>query len=172
MRINLLPEPSWSQRIRRWVLPSLTTVLLLINVLLIGLWIRADLLIREQENRLAQMEQEMLQLQPAYEEHSRMMRLAEQSDVLEQWAASRPSLRSDLQRLASLLPNRSYITHVELLDEATYWVRAILPDMESVSTYAHATEQHAEIAQVQVLGIEEKEEGLQLEFYATMNRNG
>lgn len=172
MRINLLPEPSWLDRVRQWVLTGLAAVLLLANGLLVAFWVGANVALKAQENQMADIEQEIAALQPAYEEHLRLMWLAEQHDVLTQWAASRPSLRADLELLASLLPNQSYITHVELLNEETYWLRAMLPDMASVSTYTRETERHPEIVRVQVLGVERKEKGFQLELQATIHRNG
>jgi hypothetical protein len=172
MRINLLPEPSPGQQLRRWILLGLAVALVLANVFLVVTWAGANLQLRQQESLLAETERKIRRLQPAYEEQNRLASLSQQSQVLTEWAASRPALRADLRLLASLLPRQSFITRVELLDEATFSVRAMLPDMASVATYLRVTEEHPEIARVQVLGVQREKQWFQLELQMTMNRNG
>lgn len=170
MQINLLPAPSLTKRLRHWTAMGLVAVLLAMNALLVFFWAGAHMLMQQQNDALVKAQREIRQLQPAYEEQNRLMTLSKQYEVLTEWANSRPPVRTDLELLASLLPSRGYITNVELLDERTYWIRAMLPDMAAVASYMYAAERQREIAQVKALGVERKEAGIQLEMQTTMDR--
>lgn len=157
MQINLLPQPSPLQQIRSIVLMSVAGAMVLVN-----LWIGVSLLGANREKNiqaqiLQDADRQIETLQVTLKKQKKLETEAGLYQVLAEWSASRPNFRSEIHLLSSLLPENSFLRQMEFLEERTFAIQAVFPNMESVSTYLRFLEEEPEIEEILVENVTRRE---------------
>lgn len=157
MQINLLPQPSPVHRARNILLYSLAGALLLVNFWLLSSIVASHFEKKQQELILQDTNRQIEALQDELEERNKLELLSRRYEVLTEWSASRPLFRADVHLLSSLLPEDSYLVRVSLIERDRFELLAVLPDMESVSTYVRLLEDNPAVDSVEVQNLTRRE---------------
>ncbi len=158
MQINLLPQPSPFQQTRSIVLLSVAGAMVLANLWIGVSWFGASSEKKLQERILQDANRRIEVLHVELEKKIRLETQANQYQVLSNWSASRPNFQTEVHLLSSLLPEKSFLARVEFLEERTFELQAVLPNMESVATYLRLLEEEPTIERVLVQNVARRED--------------
>ncbi|GIM44611.1 hypothetical protein DNHGIG_01600 [Collibacillus ludicampi] len=157
MQINLLPHQSKAPVYLKVFLMFMTFLLLLANVLFVFAWVQARQDRSLSEARLQQANRLLTGLNGKSQKISQNDETQRQVDAFNQWAGKRPIFMEDIRLLRSYMPSGARFEMVSYNGEGRYEIKALFPDMRSISNYLYQLKNNKKIASLRVISVKREE---------------